>query len=249
MIYGLLLAGGLGTRTMSLIPKQFNRPSYAIDVSRSYLSIATNKLLLGGCQKIIICVPKQFLELANNLISSELNIEQNTNTLEKVVIIPGGAERIDSLRIGFEYIQNNLEPSTVSSLSCLEHSARVVIHDAARPFVPSEDITILIEKISNINELQQRIDYCQYITPITGGLILRTKEDKLVEDKLVNRNDYFELVTPIIISLSTAISILSNPQFTGEFIPLLQIGGMGYKLITPRDPGLHRKITWPSDLK
>lgn len=257
MIYGLLLAGGMGTRTMSLMPKQFNRPRSAIDVSRSYLSIAADKLILGGCQKIIICVPEQYLELANKLITNELNIEQsdkteyveNTNIREKVIIIPGGAERIDSLRIGFEYIHNNLEPSTVSSLSCSEHPTRVVIHDAARPFVPSEDITRLDREIGDINELLQRIDYCQYITPITGGLILRIKEDKLVEDKLVNRNDYFELVTPIIICLSTAISILSNPQFTGEFIPILQIDGIGYKLITPRDPGLYRKITWPSDLE
>ena len=242
-MYGLLLAGGLGIRTKSAVPKQFTRQN-----SCTVLSIAANNLLIGGCDKIVICVPSAHLETAHEIINAELTAEQ----VRQIIIIAGGVERIDSIRIGIEKIYINrekMQPST-TPYQTPGHEPTLnepilIIHDAARPFVPASDIQRLIREFTNT----PRLNYIQYITPLTGGLVFipSTTPDG-GSDKVVNRNDYFELVTPSIIHLQLAISILADPEFGAEFIPLLQKIGFEYKLITPADPGLYRKLTWPSDL-
>ena len=238
MIYGLLLAGGLGTRTKSIVPKQFTRQD-----SRTVLSIAANNLIVGGCDKIVICVPGAYFDAAHEIINAELTAEQ----IRQIIIIAGGVERINSLRIGIEKIyinHTNLQPSTTPH-QIHKCEPTLIIHDAARPFVPASDIQRLIREFTNT----PRLNYIQYVTPLTGGLIFRpsTTPDG-GSDKVMNRNDYFELVTPIIIHLQLAISILADSEFGAEFIPLLQKLGLDYKLITPTDPGLYKKLTWPSDL-
>lgn len=292
MIFGLLLAGGLGTRTKSVIPKQFtlSKPingdtSATNDIhSQTVLELATMNLFQSRCDIVVICVPPLHLDFVNNMY----HLQQQTQTehnKQKIKVISGGTERIDSLKIGIKFILQTYQPSYVLQIFDSQNNQKkinncdntyntdntntnnnnnniLVIHDAARPYVPPSDIQRLIDEFTTPESYR----YIQYITPLTGGLIyipsttnISTNTPNITsnnvtqpennENKVLNRNEYYELVTPLGIKFSLLLEILENHEFPSEFITILQNMGEKYKLIIPDDPGLFRKLTWPSDVE
>ncbi|HWB48127.1 MAG TPA: bifunctional 2-C-methyl-D-erythritol 4-phosphate cytidylyltransferase/2-C-methyl-D-erythritol 2,4-cyclodiphosphate synthase [Stellaceae bacterium] len=105
--YALILAAGRGTRFGGDLPKQY-LPLGGVSVLRHAVAAFAADKRIGGIQVVIR--PEDC-----NLCACALN------GLDLLPLVPGGAERQDSVRLGLEALAP-LKP------------ARVLIHDGARPF-------------------------------------------------------------------------------------------------------------------
>ena len=119
MIYGAILAGGVGSRVKSAnIPKQFielvGKPVIAYTIE--------NMLKVPRFDAIYIAVHKEWMIYMEQLISDTFSQSEAA----KIYLTEGGKERLDSIR-------------NVTDAICRKHPVGeddvIVIHDAARPFV------------------------------------------------------------------------------------------------------------------
>lgn len=118
MIYGAMLAGGSGTRVKSAdVPKQF------IEINGVPIIIHTlkNMLKVKRFDRIYIAAREDFIDYLKFHVISDVQEEY-----ERVRIIAGGKERMDSIRCVTDAIEadNGIDEEDV-----------IVIHDAVRPFV------------------------------------------------------------------------------------------------------------------
>ena len=117
MIYGAMLAGGSGTRVKSSkIPKQF------IEIGGKPIIIYTleNMLKVKRFDYIYIAVHKDYEDYMNE------QVKKNIPESEKVRVILGGKERMDTI--------NNVT-TAITNDNGLHDDDVIVIHDAVRPFV------------------------------------------------------------------------------------------------------------------
>lgn len=120
MIFGAILAGGTGTRmNRHYMPKQF------IELCGKPIIVHTIEAMLRVCEfdYIYIAIHPNFKDYLVEI----LKIFKLDNT-QKLVIVDGGKERIDSIQ---NVINGILEKSNNSD-------DVVVLHDAVRPFVSKE---------------------------------------------------------------------------------------------------------------
>ena len=117
MIFGLVLAGGIGSRMGNVDkPKQFlhigGKPIIVHTVEKFCIN--------ANLEKVIVLTPEQWINYTKDLFAKYLPDG------DKVVVIEGGAMRNDTLMNGIRYIEENygLDDDTV-----------IVTHDAVRPFV------------------------------------------------------------------------------------------------------------------
>ena len=91
MIYGAILASGKGTRvrTTSSVPKQFMK----INNIPTIIYTIRNMLKVTRFNYIYLAVPNDYIEYCNNLINEYLKEYEK----EKIIIVAGGKERMDSL--------------------------------------------------------------------------------------------------------------------------------------------------------
>ncbi len=119
MIYGAVLAGGIGKRIERYqIPKQF------IMVGGEPIIIRTMRQFLSNTRfaVIYVAVHKDWTTYAEKLFKSYLSNEE----LAKIRIVPGGKERLDS----FSNIMND-----IISRTGLNDEDILICHDSVRPFV------------------------------------------------------------------------------------------------------------------
>ncbi len=117
MIYGAMLAGGSGTRVKSSdIPKQF------IEINGQPVIIHTlkNMLKVPRFDCIYIASREDYIDYLKK------QVEENVSEPERVRIIAGGKERMDSI--------HNVTAAIEADNGIGEDDV-IVIHDAVRPFV------------------------------------------------------------------------------------------------------------------
>lgn len=183
MIYGAMLAGGSGTRIKSsVIPKQF------IEINGQPIIIYTlkNMLKVDRFDYIYIATREDYIDYLKKQV--EDNIEQK----DKVIIIEGGKERIDSI--------NNVT-NAITADNGLNEDDVIIIHDAVRPFVT--------EKILN-----DSIDCAREFGACVCGLpcadtILHSVDQKVVTD-IPNRAELFSGQAPDSFRLKHFIDMKNN---------------------------------------
>lgn len=116
MIYGVVLAGGTGTRMKNgPMPKQFIElggvPTIILTIKRM--------LLVERFDILIVAIHQSWVDFLNELIERYIDDD-------RIVVIPGGTERLDS-------IANSVAEAAKRGV---EHDDVIVLHDAVRPFVP-----------------------------------------------------------------------------------------------------------------
>ena len=131
IVTAIILAGGVGERFGTEVPKQFVKLSgkpiigHTLDIFEGNASI----------DHVVVVVNSQYLELTRSLV--------NEYGLQKVkAVVPGGATRQAS---SFEGLK-----------ACPEGTTHVLIHDAVRPFV---DDDIIDRCVSSFQE-HQAVDVC-----------------------------------------------------------------------------------------
>ncbi len=117
MIYGAMLAGGSGTRVKSSnVPKQF------IEIKGKPIIVHTliNMLKVQRFDCIIIAAREDYIDY---LVEK---VKEFVKDSHRVRIIPGGKERMDSIRCVTDAIEGEFGVTDEDV---------IVIHDAVRPFV------------------------------------------------------------------------------------------------------------------
>lgn len=145
MIYGAILAGGIGTRMGAEKPKQ-------------YIHIAEKPIIIHTLEKfvinpeidhtVILC-PKQWVEYTKDLCKNYLGLS------ERVSVIEGGETRNDTIMNAIDFIETSYPVDDESIL---------ITHDAVRPFVTYRIIHDNIEAVKEHGA-------CDTVFPATDTIV------------------------------------------------------------------------------
>ncbi len=159
--YALILAGGSGNRMQEEIPKAFLEINQKYLIEYSILKFSNHPQI----DHVILVVPKAYLEITEELV-------KNKNYQKVRVVKQGGPSRFESSRIAVNEVR--------------EENAKVLIHDAARPFLTEKIISENIEKLDHFDALN-------LLSPISDTLIA-LEGNKITGN--VNRELYRQAQTP-----------------------------------------------------
>lgn len=117
MVFGVILAGGIGSRMGNVEkPKQYltvgNKPIIIHTIEKFYAN--------SRFEKLIVLCPNQWINHTKNLI------RKNFKNTDRIVVIEGGSTRNETIMNSIRYIEKEygLEDDTV-----------IVTHDSVRPFL------------------------------------------------------------------------------------------------------------------
>ncbi|MGN0521589.1 MAG: 2-C-methyl-D-erythritol 4-phosphate cytidylyltransferase [Eubacterium sp.] len=146
MVYGVVLAGGIGSRMGGDKPKQYltvkDKPIIIYTIEKFFA--------VPDFEKIIVLCPKQWVEHTKNLIEKHIAPAQ-----ERIAVIEGGETRNETIMNAINFIDNegNLDEDTI-----------IVTHDSVRPFVTHRIIT------ENI-ECAKKFGACDTVVPATDTIV------------------------------------------------------------------------------
>ena len=165
-VFGLILASGTGERTGLNIPKQFFKINGRTLLEMSIDAFEKNEFITD----IIVVSHWDFMDETQKII--------NKNTYKKIrKIIKGGETRQQSSYNGVKEIQDD---------------AKVLIHDAVRPFVTQKIITDCVKALDNYDAIGVAI-------PCTDTII--QVDNKLIKD-IPKRETLMQIQTPQAFSVS-----------------------------------------------
>lgn len=168
MIYGVILAGGIGSRMGKLEkPKQF------INIGDRPILIHTIEKFVHNenFEKVIVMCPDKWVSYTKDIISKYL-------PESRVDVASGGAVRNESIMNAIKYIGNKygLDDDTV-----------LVTHDAVRPFVTRR---IIEDNIACVKAGKP----CSTMIPATDTII-KSPNGEYIES-IPNRSHYYQAQTP-----------------------------------------------------
>lgn len=181
MNYGVLLAGGSGTRLKSAsIPKQF-----IVLGNASLLEHAVDKFLVANCiDKIVVVVPEIWLSHAQDLLKAEI--------YKDVLICTGGKTRQESLYKGLKFLASKFDITTRD---------KVVSHDVARPFVT---LRIIEDNIKALDSF----DAVDTVIPATDTIVNSIDHESVTS--IPNRADMYQGQTPQSFYLNDYIQLFES---------------------------------------
>ncbi len=156
-VYAIILASGSSKRFGEKVPKQFVKIQNKTILEHTVEAFDNNKLITDI---IVVCHPN-YLEFAKNLLTKE-----KFNKIK--IITEGGNTRQESSYIGVSFVKEN--------------NAKVLIHDAARPFVKQEiinDCILALDKFEAVgvaiesNDTIVKIDEKGFVAEIPNRSFLR----------------------------------------------------------------------------
>ena len=169
MTYGVILAGGIGSRMGGDKPKQY------LTVKDKPIIIYTIEkfLVVPEFEKIIVLCPKQWVEHTKNLVEKHA-----AKAGGKVVVIEGGSTRNETIMNAIKFIdsEGNLNDDTI-----------IVTHDSVRPFVTHR---IIMENIAAAKEFGA----CDTVVPATDTIVEAL--DNTVISNIPDRSKMYQGQTP-----------------------------------------------------
>ncbi len=224
MIFGSILAGGLGTRmNKHSVPKQF------INLCGKPIIIYTLEKMLAvkDFEYLYIAIHPRYKEHLQNILES-FNYAKNS----RIIIVEGGEERIDS-------VQN-----VVNAVYNFNHNEDdiLVVHDAVRPFVSKE---ILLNSIKTAS----KYGICVAVTPAIDTMYVLDHFGSVIQ--YPDRKNMFNGQAPDSFKLGIlkesleSLTLAERTQITGT-VQICSIKGYSVMSI----PGDYKniKITTENDL-
>lgn len=169
MVYGVVLAGGVGSRMGGDKPKQY------LTVKDKPIIIYTIEKFISVPQleKILVLCPSKWVEHTKNWIAKHI-----APAADRVAVIEGGSTRNETIMNAIRYIENegNLNDDTI-----------IVTHDSVRPFVTYR----IIEE--NITAAEQ-FGACDTVIPVTDTIV--ESRDHRVISAIPDRSVMYQGQTP-----------------------------------------------------
>lgn len=169
MIYAEILAGGSGKRFGDAnLPKQF----HILGEKPIIIHTIEQFMIHPKIDKIIICVPKDWMSYTDDLI--EKYIPNRTN----IELTEGGSARNETIMNGCRYIEKNYG---------IDNEDVIITHDAVRPFINQRIID------DNITALK-KYDAVDTAIPATDTIIAVEKDN--IIDNIPDRSKLWYGQTP-----------------------------------------------------
>ena len=169
MVYGVILAGGVGRR-MGAVEK----PKQYLMIGEKPIIVHTVEkfCLYNEFEKIIILCPKQWIEHTESLLRKYIGEDP------RVVVLEGGSVRNETIMNAINYIEaeGNLDDETI-----------IVTHDAVRPFVTYR----MIE--DNVKAARE-FGACDTVMPATDTIV--ASEDGVRISSIPDRAKLYQGQTP-----------------------------------------------------
>lgn len=169
MVYGVVLAGGTGSRMGGDKPKQYlslkGKPIIIYTIEKMFTC--------SKFEKVIVLCPAQWVEHTKNLIRRHIAPAES-----RVAVIEGGSTRNETIMNAIDYIESegNLDKDTV-----------IVTHDSVRPFVTHR---ILEENIAACS----KFDACDTVIPATDTIVEAANGETI--SNIPNRSQMYQGQTP-----------------------------------------------------
>lgn len=169
MIYGVVLAGGVGSRMGNVgKPKQYlligDKPILIHTLEKFYVQ--------SEFEKVLVLCPSEWLSHTKNLVRKYIRDDG------RIVVLEGGDTRNETIMNAIDYIESegNLDEETI-----------IVTHDSVRPFVTQR---ILEENIRYAKEYGA----CDTAVAVTDTIVC--SEDQVVISDIPERRTMYQGQTP-----------------------------------------------------
>ena len=225
MIYGVILAGGVGKRMGNAEkPKQFlsigGKPIIVHTVERF---AACSEL-----DRLIVLTPERWIEHTRNILSKHIP------DMSGIDIVAGGDTRNETLMNAIKHIEEEGD---------LTDDTIIITHDAVRPFVTYRIIR------DNI-EAAQRVGACDTAFPATDTIV--HAEDGKIIDEIPDRSKLFQGQTPQSFKarkLRDLYDSLTDAEkdILTDAAKIFVIKGEPVEIV--RGESFNIKITYPYDIK
>ncbi len=225
MIYGVILAGGIGSRMGGEKPKQY------LTVKNKPIIIYTIEKFLSCSEfdEIIVLCPSQWTEHTKNIIKKYLG-----PALEKIAVVEGGSTRNETIMNAIDYIEANGE---------LDDDTIIVTHDSVRPFVTHR---IIKENIAAC----RKYSACDTVIAATDTIVEAANGKEI--SNIPNRSIMYQGQTPQSFKakkLKNAYNSLTDAEkdILTDAAKILVLKGERVALVDGETFNI--KITYPYDLK
>lgn len=225
MVYGVVLAGGVGNRYGNAEkPKQYlilgDKPIIVHTIEKFYIN--------DKFEKVLVLCPGQWVSYTKNLLHKYLGNN------DRVVVIEGGSTRNETIMNSIRYIDrtDGVDKDTI-----------IVTHDAVRPFVTHR---ILEENI----EMARKYGACDTVVPATDTIV--RSDDNTVITEIPDRSKLYQGQTPQsfnAVKLRDLYESLSaeEKEILTDAAKIFAIRGEKVYLVNGEVYNI--KITYPYDLK
>lgn len=224
-IYGVVLAGGKGTRMGNVEkPKQF------MEIGNKPIIVHTIEKFVANVQfeKVLVLSPKQWIKHTQDLVRKYIPNH------EQVVVIEGGTTRNETIMNAISYIEKE---------GRLNEETIIVTHDSVRPFVTHR---ILEENI----RYAQEFGACDTVIPATDTIV-ESREHQLITS-IPDRSTMYQGQTPQsfkalhLRELYNSLSATEKEILT-DACKILVIKGEQVHLVDGEESNI--KITYPYDMR
>lgn len=169
MVYGVVLAGGVGNRYGNAEkPKQYlvlgDKPIIIHTIEKFYVN--------EKFEKVLVLCPEQWVAYTKNLIHKYLGDN------DRVIVIEGGSTRNETIMNAVRYIDQ---------IDGVDEKTIIVTHDAVRPFVTHR---ILEENI----EMAKKYGACDTVVPATDTIV--RSDDNATITEIPDRSKLYQGQTP-----------------------------------------------------
>ena len=225
MTYGVILAGGIGSRMGGDKPKQY------LTVKGKPIIICTIEkfLVVPEFEKVIVLCPKQWVEHTKNLIEKHI-----APAKDRVAVIEGGSTRNETIMNAIKLIESegNLNDDTI-----------IVTHDSVRPFVTHR---IIEENIKAAKEFGA----CDTVVPATDTIV--EAMDNATISNIPDRSKMYQGQTPQsfkALKLKNMYESLTDEEkdILTDAAKIFVIKGEKVALV--QGETFNMKITYPYDLR
>ena len=223
MIYAQIMAGGVGSRMGNT-----ERPKQFLELGKTPILIHTLEKfsLIPDFEVIFVSVHPKWIRFAEDLIKK--HISDN-----RIVIVPGGSERNDTVMNVVEYINDHFT---------LKEDDVLLMHDAVRPFVTRRII---------MDNIKQSTKFSAVDTVIGAtDTIVKAMDDTIVE--IPDRSFMFQGQTPQTVNIKKFRAQYlkmsdSDKKSLTDSIKVMLLAGENVGLVDGDETNI--KITKPFDLK
>ena len=223
MVFGMILAGGIGRRMGAEIPKQYMKIKDKTIIVHTVETFLRNDKL----DKVIVLTPSDWVDYTREIFSREISDP------DRVVITEGGELRNDTIMNGIEYIECNYG---------LDDETIVITHDAVRPFVTQKIIDDNIEALASYTA-------CDTVMP-ASDTIVSSRDGEFISD-IPDRAMLYQGQTPQSFRAATFKRLYESlseeeKNILTDAAKVFIIKGEKVGLVEGSSANI--KITYPSDL-